>query len=984
MYLIERERRKLIKSHQQTSVMIQIVPWNYRSYSSIKLKALALATMATLFAQCIQAQETDSDNDGFDDITEGIYNNGSREVVVNNSSFEDTPDVPAEQFRFIDADLIPSWNTTATDNIIEIWQTGFRGVESYDGEQHAELNATQFSALFQDIETVPGSSLEWSVAHRGRAGTDTATFNVGPPEGPLTVVELMVSPEGLWSVYRGSVIIPEGQTTTRVMFEAIDATQDGTGNFIDGFELVTVSRDTDGDGIPDYLDTESDNDGLTDAYEGTRDSDLDGVLDRVDLDSDNDGILDVVEADSLLDADNPVDTDSDGVFDYLDADSDNDGLSDTLESRSALADRDRNGIVDDFTDSNNDGLDDTITVLSDTIDDIDFDGLPDHLDLDTDADGFLDVVEGGVLDIGGVDSDADGTLDNMHDSDNDLVPDVVDVDFVGGEDTDTDGIADSFDASVTGGDDADGDGIDDAGDPDANGDGMADLISDYGFYPLPDQDDEGTPDVEQPFSDEIGPTTDGATGDTVEEQTDESANRIRTSLQGGGCSIATGNNSGDPVIPLLFIFAFIGLATRKRIVISNVNSCGGLPLIASAVAGGVILLAAPLEKVYAQSLKNSVASREASQLQDERFARRYYVGFGAGSSWLEPDTSEVEGVDVETRNDLGFHITFGVDYSPALSVELHATDLGDAVLSSNEVISYKHIGVSALAYIGGARDRFNRRGFTGFGRIGFGGLITDAESDVTLEQENSVQITLGLGAEYAMRFGLAFRAETLIFDADANYTQLALLYRFGRRPRSQSAYTAPMAVDRAASDQIDTRENLAVTTERPSSLSARESTGNTTTGSAIASAKSDSTGDRDNDGVKNEYDACDDTLPGSVVDDLGCIVYIGVLEDVTFKTGSSELTPEAQNVLNSVAETIRSQPLTIVELSAFTDNVGTEEQNNALSVARVKSVALYLISAGVKKMQLTLKAYGEKRPIASNDTEEGRRINRRVEIKRIP
>ena len=165
---------------------------------------------------------------------------------------------------------------------------------------------------------------------------------------------------------------------------------------------------------------------------------------------------------------------------------------------------------------------------------------------------------------------------------------------------------------------------------------------------------------------------------------------------------------------------------------------------------------------------------------------------------------------------------------------------------------------------------------------------------------------------------------------------------------------------------------------------ARGTTDKTTTGSAIASTKSNSADDRDNDGVKNEYDACDDTLPGSVVDDLGCIVYIGVLEDVTFKTGSSELTPEARNVLNSVAETLRSQPLTIVELSAYTDNVGTEEQNNALSVARVKSVALYLIGSGVNKMQLTLKAYGEKRPIASNDTEEGRRINRRVEIKRIP
>jgi hypothetical protein len=68
---------------------------------------------------------------------------------------------------------VPGWTTTASDALIEIWSSGFNGVASPDGEQFAELNATQDSELYQDVATVPGQKLTWSLYHRARGAGAT-------------------------------------------------------------------------------------------------------------------------------------------------------------------------------------------------------------------------------------------------------------------------------------------------------------------------------------------------------------------------------------------------------------------------------------------------------------------------------------------------------------------------------------------------------------------------------------------------------------------------------------------------------------------------------------------------------------------------------------------------------------------------------------------------------------------------------------------
>lgn len=190
--------------------------------------------------------------------------------------------------------------------------------------------------------------------------------------------------------------------------------------------------DADGDKIPDYLDQDSDNDGIPDAAEGHGDSDKDGLPNCIDKDSDNDGIADAIEK--------SVDFDKDGKTNMVDKDSDNDGINDEDEGVKDF-DKDGNPNYLDF-DSDDDGILDKIEKNND----LDKDGNPNYLDQDSDNDGITDKQEGNK------DTDKDGKPNFLDkDSDNDEIPDSVE----GTKDTDNDGKPDYLDT------DSDEDGIPD-------------------------------------------------------------------------------------------------------------------------------------------------------------------------------------------------------------------------------------------------------------------------------------------------------------------------------------------------------------------------------------------------------------------------------------------------------------------------------------------------------------------------------------------
>ena len=250
-----------------------------------------------------------------------------------------------------------------------------------------------------------------------------------------------------------------------------------------------------GPAIPD-----SDGDTISDADEGNGviDVDADGIPDSLDTDSDNDGIPDAVEAGDTDPATPPIDFDGDGIPDFRDLDSDNDGVFDRFEG---LADPDNDGIPA-YHDDDSDG--DTLPDAIEGGTDVDGDGLPNSLDLDSDGDGIPDAIElDGDPDNDTLpnfvddDSDGDGIPDAIEllvDPDNDNIPAYLDLDSDGDgildevegvDDTDMDGVGNWLDLDSDGdtirddhdgATDVDGDGVPNFLDLDSDGDGLSDML----------------------------------------------------------------------------------------------------------------------------------------------------------------------------------------------------------------------------------------------------------------------------------------------------------------------------------------------------------------------------------------------------------------------------------------------------------------------------------------------------------------------------
>ena len=105
-----------------------------------------------------------------------------------------------------------------------------------------------------------------------------------------------------------------------------------------------------------------------------------------------------------------------------------------------------------------------------------------------------------------------------------------------------------------------------------------------------------------------------------------------------------------------------------------------------------------------------------------------------------------------------------------------------------------------------------------------------------------------------------------------------------------------------------------------------------------------------------------------------------VLENVLFEPGKSILLKESYVSLDKLVTQLQTNKTMKIEIIGHTDNVGDETQNQKLSEVRAKAVVDYLISKKIEKTRLSYKGFGSKQPIASNETEEGRKKNRRVEF----
>ncbi len=595
-------------------------------------------------------------------------------------------------------------------------------------------------------------------------------------------------------------------------------------------------------------------------------------------------------------------------------------------------------------DSDNDGLYDSVECLNWTADpadqdqiqcpDTDNDGRPNHEDDDDDGDGILTKNE--LKDGAPQDTDGDSLFDHLE-------PNNVDTNGNGvsnHEDPDDDGdtVRDSqlttefeVDGKILFPPDTDGDGIYDYLDGDStNGAGTEDGSGDSDLDGKSDKEECSAP----PFC------TEDLDGDGLPDYLDNTDDRVvpeaipdpdplKTGLDGvgGGAFGWMGLLAG-----LMAMFGR-GLSGRAAAKVSSRKHIGLLALILLLVSG-------------------------ASQAGTSQ----WYLGGSLGQSTVDPEPGD-PAITVTQDSDLGLKLFAGYDFTNHLTLEGFVVDLGNAELSNKDEVGYRLYGLTGLVYF-----KPSLPGGNAFLKAGVSTL--DNNADTQYQQENDTQAFVGIGGEYQFESGISFRAAYEYYADDARLLSLGLMRRFGE------VYTPPEPEVKVVEvEKVPEVDGDADGDGVPDSV---DQCPDTTKGVEVDAKGCEF--DLDGDGVLNDVDKCPSTPKGMPVHADGCPKFTGVLEGVHFETGKTVLTERSKKILDGIAEQMMLYPELNVVVVGHTDSVGSEEYNKKLSIGRAKSVSDYLLSRGVSAHRLRYAGYGEKYPRASNDTEQGRALNRRVEL----
>ncbi len=809
-----------------------------------------------------------------------------------------------------------------------------------------------------------------------------------------------------------------------------DSDNDGYPDALDGADAL-VGQDTDGDGVLDYLDTDSDNDGIGDVIETDAtgidtdgdgiddaydvdstggndadnngvdddiiavDTDNDGVQDYRDLDTDNDGLFDVIEV-GLDDADNnaisdpgnpiitenPRDTDNDGIPDFRDLDSNDDGRFDIEDTPAHILDGDNDGRIDITEDRDGDGIDDSFDQQPDQFGsqgDNDGDGVPNSLDGDQDGDGIPDSIEGNG------DFDGDGVVNFLdRDSDNDGLPDSLETDRPTplGSDADLDGIDDSIDVDATGGVDNNNDGVDDE-------------------FVVPDTDGDGSPDFLDTDSD------DDTLGDRLEQilvelvGTDNDADGFDDAVDVDATGGIDANNDGvDDAVTKEFDFDSDGVANYRDLdtdgdgyqdLLENddYNSDGILDServnqgVITGVDGGasmsfysvLVLFLLAIARISARGrtalfmalvlAASSAFSKESTAAEDEpelttcdllsswKNSACMYVGAGLGFGRVKPDS--IDGTwYTEDKYSPGYNLFAGLRLSDHIFTEFAHFNLGDANLKNvnpningRPDVSYTVTGFSGGYWLFDYGTPLN---FYAKGGVHF----LDTGGTSVADQDHSAQWTVGAGVEQQLKSRWFARAAVDLFDEDARMLSLSI----GRYIGEQKPRYKPTPVPTPEPTPEPTPTPTPTPEPEPVEL------------------------DSDNDGVLDKDDLCPGTPEGVSVDTEGCKVLETITLHIKFDSGSAEVSNEYIAEIERVAERLAEYGDDVtIKVEGHTDSMGSQQINQPLSEKRANAVADILkAQSNLDGIIFFTKGYGEDKPIASNDTVEGRYENRRVVI----
>lgn len=131
-----------------------------------------------------------------------------------------------------------------------------------------------------------------------------------------------------------------------------------------------------------------------------------------------------------------------------------------------------------------------------------------------------------------------------------------------------------------------------------------------------------------------------------------------------------------------------------------------------------------------------------------------------------------------------------------------------------------------------------------------------------------------------------------------------------------------------------------------------------------------------------------ETTAGSGVDvtptDGGKAILVNLPDGVTFDVDSTAVKPQFRATLDQISQNLQQYPNSLIDVYGHTDSTGSEAYNQTLSESRARAVGNYLSMRGVSAARVRTMGFGETQPVASNETDDGRARNRRVEIKIVP
>lgn len=156
--------------------------------------------------------------------------------------------------------------------------------------------------------------------------------------------------------------------------------------------------------------------------------------------------------------------------------------------------------------------------------------------------------------------------------------------------------------------------------------------------------------------------------------------------------------------------------------------------------------------------------------------------------------------------------------------------------------------------------------------------------------------------------------------------------------------------------------------------------GNTALGAIIGAAVGGVTGAVIGRKMDKQAEEIKKQVPDAKVERVGEGIVVEFSSNVLFGLNKADVTLESSQTLNKLITVLNNYPDTNLEIQGHTDNTGTNEYNDGLSVRRSTSVANYLRTNGIASSRITTKGFGENSPKYSNDTEDGRAGNRRVEF----